>query len=228
MARPRTDDPEARARIIAAAEELFAEHGYAGTSIRDITRRAGVTSAMAHYYFGSKEHLYRSILETAVTTIRALIEEAGESREAFQPKLEKLIEAQLTYITSHAHLSRILFRELLAGGEHIVEIFERFPLTNYQLMRQVIAGGVRKKELRRLDVDLAPISLMGMIIVFQVMRPVIYRVLDKPTYDEPFIKRLSRHTAELFLDGAKRGAKEAVAEKEARTPKRQRAKGGKR
>jgi TetR/AcrR family transcriptional regulator len=202
MARPKTTDPEAKARIIAAAEELFAERGVAATSIRDITRQAGVTSAMVHYYFGNKEGLYRAILETAVTTVRTLIAEAAESDQAFPEKLETLIEAELTYITSHAQLSRILFRELLAGGHQILAIFQKLPLNNYQLMRQVIGDGIERKELRKLDLDLAPISLMGMIVVVQVFRPVISRVLDKPTYDQEFIKRLSRHTADLFLNGA--------------------------
>lgn len=204
MARPKTDDPEARASILAAAEALFAERGFSGTSIRDITRRAGVTSAMVHYYFGNKEGLYRAILESAVVTIRALLAEAVASPAPFRQKLEQLIEAELRYISSHTQRARILFREMLAGGTHVLAILQQFPLNNYQLMRQVIADGVSRKELRRLDVDLAPISLLGMVIVFQVMRPVIARVLDQPNYDEAFIKRLSRHTADLFLHGAQR------------------------
>ena len=63
MARPKTDDPEARAKIAAAAEQLFAARGYDGTVVRDIARAAGVNAAMIHYYFKSKEGLYRAILE---------------------------------------------------------------------------------------------------------------------------------------------------------------------
>jgi TetR/AcrR family transcriptional regulator len=221
MARPKTNDPEAKAKIIAAAEALFAERGFSETGIRDITRKAGVTSAMVPYYFGSKEGLYRSILETAVTTIRGLIAEAIESEEAFPDKLERLIEAELTYITSHSQLARILFRELLAGGDHILAIFQKFPLNNYQLMRQVVADGVRRKELRHVDIDLAPISLMGMVVVFQVFRPIITRVLGTQTYDEQFIKRLSIHTVELFLHGAERPAKKPVSAQPGQSPKRQ-------
>ena len=132
----------------------------------------------------------------------------------------KLIEAELTYITSHARLSRILFRELLAGGHHILAILEKFPLNNYQLMRQVISSGVAKKELRHLDLDLAPISLMGMIVVFQVFRPVIARVLEGPEYNRQFIRRLSRHTADLFLHGALRKPEARKPEKRTRKEKR--------
>jgi AcrR family transcriptional regulator len=49
MARPKTDDSEARAKIAAAAEQLFAARGYDGTVVRDIARAAGVNAAMIHY-----------------------------------------------------------------------------------------------------------------------------------------------------------------------------------
>jgi AcrR family transcriptional regulator len=51
-----------REHILNAAEEVFAELGYAGTSLREIVERAQVTKALANYYFGSKEKLFEEIL----------------------------------------------------------------------------------------------------------------------------------------------------------------------
>jgi hypothetical protein len=50
--------------------------------------------------------------------------------------------------------------------------------------------------------DLAPVSLMGMVVVFQLIRPIISVALGKTEYDQRFIKRLSAHTVDLFLNGA--------------------------
>ena len=49
-------------KILDAAEELFAERGYYGVSIRDITRHAGVELALANYHFGPKEELFRHVI----------------------------------------------------------------------------------------------------------------------------------------------------------------------
>ncbi len=55
----RTRDPEAkRAAILAAAREEFAEHGFAGATIRAIARRAGVTHGLVMLHFSSKEQLF--------------------------------------------------------------------------------------------------------------------------------------------------------------------------
>jgi Bacterial regulatory proteins, tetR family/Tetracyclin repressor-like, C-terminal domain len=54
----RRRDPEAsRAAILEAAREVFSEHGYAGSTIREIARRAGVTHGLVMRHFGSKEQL---------------------------------------------------------------------------------------------------------------------------------------------------------------------------
>ena len=54
-------DSFARDKILKAAEMAFAEHGYAGTSLREIVKRAHVTQALVTYYFGTKEALFKEI-----------------------------------------------------------------------------------------------------------------------------------------------------------------------
>ena len=51
----------AREKILEAAEVAFAEHGYTGTSLREIVKRAHVTQALVTYYFGSKEALFKEV-----------------------------------------------------------------------------------------------------------------------------------------------------------------------
>jgi len=48
--------------ILNAALQVFAEHGYSGSSIRQICAEAGVTKPMLYYYFRSKEHLYQELM----------------------------------------------------------------------------------------------------------------------------------------------------------------------
>ena len=53
--------PAKQTLIMESAEKLFAEKGFAGTSVRDIADEAGVNLAMISYYFGSKEKLLEAI-----------------------------------------------------------------------------------------------------------------------------------------------------------------------
>lgn len=58
--------PDTRAAILAAARELFAAQGYAGTSVRSIAASAGVDAALVHHYFGPKDDLFVAALELPV------------------------------------------------------------------------------------------------------------------------------------------------------------------
>jgi len=70
-ARTRTDT---RARIQQVAVELFAEHGYEGTSLREIAERLGVTKAALYYHFKSKEDIVASLVQDYYGQIDELIE----------------------------------------------------------------------------------------------------------------------------------------------------------
>ena len=87
----------AREKILKAAEETFAEHGYTGTSLRQIVARAHVTQALITYYFGSKEALFKEVFlrrgrEIATRRLQAL----EELRRADQPfTLDEVVASYL-------------------------------------------------------------------------------------------------------------------------------------
>ncbi len=90
---------DTKARILDVAERLFAEQGFAASSLRDITSEAGVNIAAVNYHFGSKEALLTAILERRVQPVNeerlrrlATIEEAAGTRS---PDVEHVLRALL-------------------------------------------------------------------------------------------------------------------------------------
>jgi AcrR family transcriptional regulator len=70
---------DTRERILDAAERLFAAHGFAGTSLRAVTREAEVNLAAVHYHFGTKEDLLRAVLDRVVVPVnRERLERLGQ------------------------------------------------------------------------------------------------------------------------------------------------------
>jgi AcrR family transcriptional regulator len=90
---------DTRERILDAAERLFAAHGFAGTSLRAVTREAEVNLAAVHYHFGSKEDLLRAVLDRVVVPInKERLERLGQleaSSGDAPPPLEGILEAYL-------------------------------------------------------------------------------------------------------------------------------------
>src|SRR5579863_3887023 len=60
-------------RIVATAEQVFAEQGLAGARMDEIARAAKVNKALLYYYFRSKEELHRFVLETLLSQLRTRV-----------------------------------------------------------------------------------------------------------------------------------------------------------
>ncbi|MGW0818059.1 TetR/AcrR family transcriptional regulator [Streptomyces viridiviolaceus] len=84
-----------RDRLLDAAERLFAEHGYAATSLRTVTVAAGANVAAVNYHFGSKEGLFRAVVERAMAAVNTerlrLLAELRAARSV--PSVEELVRA---------------------------------------------------------------------------------------------------------------------------------------
>ncbi|TAA46193.1 TetR/AcrR family transcriptional regulator [Pseudoxanthomonas winnipegensis] len=86
-------------RILGAAEELFALHGFAGTSLRQVTTRADVNIAAVNYHFGSKENLVNEVFRRRMDVMTAArlgqLEQALKRRGELEPILAAFVEPAL-------------------------------------------------------------------------------------------------------------------------------------
>lgn len=98
---PETEEAQAatKAAVFAAAERLFALHGFQNVSVRDITAEAGVNLASVNYHFGSKDALLFEIFKRRTSELNRerarMLHEANE-RHAGQPPVREILEALFT------------------------------------------------------------------------------------------------------------------------------------
>ncbi len=70
--------PETRERILSAAISLFQERGFAGTSIRDLAERAGVTTAAMYYHFEGKDQILEALFAPCLQDLQAIEAPPGD------------------------------------------------------------------------------------------------------------------------------------------------------
>jgi len=134
-------------RILAAAETLFAQRGFDGASLRQLTSDAGVNLAAVNYHFGSKEKLVEQVFRRRLDTLNAQ-RLAALARVAAQPdtRLEDVLDAfirpalELSHEDSGSLFMRVLAR---AFAEHD-DSLRKFLSENYgHVMRQFTAEFAR-------------------------------------------------------------------------------------
>jgi AcrR family transcriptional regulator len=110
-------------RLVDAAEELFCERGFKGTSIRDIAASAGCNIASVNYYFGSKEKLYEEVWHRHLIPMRDLriasINKVMSQTET-NPDLESLLRSFAdTFVGSMVDSSSMSRLSMLMAREYI-------------------------------------------------------------------------------------------------------------
>jgi TetR/AcrR family transcriptional regulator len=98
----------ARERLLETAIGLFAEKGYAGTSVREIVERAGVSKPVLYYYFQSKEGLFLAILDMAENLQKQLLSEILESEGNALDRLLILYRRVYAGIDEHRSLYKMI------------------------------------------------------------------------------------------------------------------------
>lgn len=113
VGRPRDGNPEeTRREILAAASEAFAAAGYVGATTRAVASRAGVNVATLHYHFGSKEGLYRAVLEAAGRGALPAIP-PGDAPD----RVAHIVDALFRFGEEHPGLARLALLDALAGPD---------------------------------------------------------------------------------------------------------------
>jgi AcrR family transcriptional regulator len=122
MQLPASSASATRNRIRSAAEHLFANRGFDGVSLRQLTAKAGVNLAAVNYYFGSKEGLYSEIIDQRIRPLNEArltgLAEAMASAGDGPPSLEHILEIFVRPILE-AH------RDPAKGGPSVVRILAR-------------------------------------------------------------------------------------------------------
>jgi AcrR family transcriptional regulator len=83
---------QTRQRILATASQLFVEHGYAATSVRDISQRLGMTKGSLYYHFASKEDLLVALLAPLFEAVDGFVAAAREGGEVTADLVRRLID----------------------------------------------------------------------------------------------------------------------------------------
>ena len=173
---------ELQSKLLDIAEELFAESGFAATSIRKIADAAGVNPALVHYYFGTKRDLLVTVMDRALEpmVVNVAAFQEADSLEAFD-----VARLMFEMVRRHPAMPRLIVREvMLSSGEIHAYFAEHFAPR---------IGGALPKLLKiqqaegRLNPDLDPgaatLMLLGLCVFPFVARSIAEPVLGV-RYDE--------------------------------------------
>lgn len=194
--------PGTRLRLLEAAGEEFAAHGFEKATVRSICARAEANLAAVNYHFGDKETLYREVFKHAFTKLHehaplSSLPDDASWRERLEDVVGGLLERLLS--AGESWHGRLMTHELAEPGPALRDVVGAF-------MRPMLARVDALIVEVRPDLDppareLHALSLIGHCVFFRHARPILDILYGPTRYAREDLPRLRSHVVTLFMRG---------------------------
>ncbi|MHB8079829.1 MAG: TetR family transcriptional regulator [Candidatus Krumholzibacteriia bacterium] len=201
---PRRHDTVAtRTALMRAALPLFAQRGFAGTTVEAIAGAARVNKALINYHFGGKQGLFTAILGDALSAAEARIRPLAADARPADRRLREFVRIWAAAAADTPEFPALMMRELIAGGQHLEAGFFARIVAIFGTVRDIIADGVRDGQFRPVDPLLTHLSVVGSLMFFFATEPARERLfeLGRPEAARPTREAFARHLEDLITVG---------------------------
>lgn len=192
-----------REAILDAAERLFAERGFEATSLSDVGAMAGVSRGTPGYFFGSKEELYRAVIQRCFQEVREAVQagrvRALASQEPAEVVLAGAVGEYFDFLQARPQFIRLLEWEALTGGQ----LLQDLPLLSGALqdalaaiMAELGLPADESAEARHLLV-----SIIALCWFPVVHGSTVLPALGVDARDAAFVAQRRRHVIDLVCNG---------------------------
>jgi AcrR family transcriptional regulator len=185
-------------KLLGISAELFAERGFSGVSMREISRKAGITQAAIYHHFTNKEALYIAAVEHLYKGQTSELVSMASQQKDSQTQLAVIVSSLLTLFDKQAQFRRIYFRELLDGDQKRLKlmvdgVFPEIHEFLIDLMEQLAP---------HMDSHLMVLDLSGLIFHHLEARKLSAQ-MDTGRAKHQKLSYLAEHIVALLLNGVR-------------------------
>lgn len=191
-------------RILESAEREFMTKGYAGARTTKIAEGAGVTHAMFHYYFRTKEKLFEKIVSDKVNLLKRMMSAfVFDGNLPLEEKLRHLINRHLDFIAENPFLPRFIIGGIsddsLQGFSFIREVKEYLPGICGEIQKEIDKGADEGK-FRRTDARMLIADIIALNVFSFISSPITDAVLGNRMEDiERYIKERKEYNYDTII-----------------------------
>lgn len=199
-----TDKQTTEQVILAAAEKEFLAKGYNGARTTSIAEAAGVTHAMLHYYFRTKEQLFDNIVDKKFRQMsESMLTILGNPSLPIIERIKGGIAAHFDFVAANPLLPRFVINEIISRPERYDILYGRARTivdSMYNNLQAEIDRAAEQGMMERVDAKMLFISIMSLniftFIAFPFMKPVMGELM---AHDERFLSARKAENIETIM-----------------------------
>jgi TetR/AcrR family transcriptional regulator len=141
-------DPTARERLLSVGADLFYRKGYAGTTVRELIRKAAVTPPVLYYYFGSKEGLFRELMQSKLREAEPIYDVTQLREESVKDRILGFAAQFYPLFVKNRDAVRLMLSTFFGPTEQSIPFpdVEENHRKFYHTIRSLVQEGIEKGE----------------------------------------------------------------------------------
>ncbi len=189
MASEKNQDPGKREQILLAAQQVFAEKGFKGATIRGVAEKAGIASSLIFYYFKNKTALYEAVFQSFFDQLEDLVRQNLSLDLDRLGQLRQFLFTLTDYGKEHRDMMRMLLREIIDNGHLVDKIAQEYFNPLFEIAVQFFKDGKREALFREVDALHYIHSFIGMNLFYFVAEPIVQAAGTGKPYSAEEVER---------------------------------------
>jgi TetR/AcrR family transcriptional regulator len=202
-----------RERLLDVASDLFAERGFDGVSVRDITRAAHANLGAVTYHFQSKEALFAEVVSRELAPFIEGGKEIASRQATPEAQLRAMLEFFALRVMHERPRLKVFFAECLAGGRRLPDRAQEGMAFRNRVFAEIIQRGIQEGVFRPFDTTNGAWMFFGMLSAYILFQPLMGTTARAHGYAPEFVKSVVDTAMSVFLDGIRARGTEGTARK---------------
>ena len=194
-------------KILESAKELFLQNGYEAVSTTQVAKKAGCNQALVHYYYRTKQKLFKIIFQEEIERMFMRLKEIPQDDISIEDFISKVIDTQLEFMKENKNAPLFLIGELRNNPEILELLPENMSQYSKEIlnrMRAFIKLKQSKGELQAIDVVDLLLDILS-LNVFPIMTQSFFLKVwgMQPQEQDIFLERRKEHIKKVILASIK-------------------------
>ncbi len=185
--------------ILKAAKEVFLEKGMEGARMQEIADKAKINKALLHYYFRSKEKLFRHIFENLLRNVFQPIKNSINQKDDIFVFIETFVDNYTRVLSQNPNLPNFIINEINRNPDRIRELIDPTKLDK-NFIQHLIDKSVKSGKIHPVSAEHLLIDMLGMCVFPILSRPIVEYFLFENQSDQyhNFLSERNRHIVDLL------------------------------
>jgi len=190
-----SETQQTEVHIKETAKRVFFQKGLLNATTQQIADEAGVNRALIHYYFRSRDQLFRAVLEEAVNETRSKVDSIFNSEEPFKVKISKYLDVFIDRNAEFPYIQNFIITEIMSDPEKMKEHFSR--KRNHMLKHIVppLKKEIENGNIKPVDPEHFIVNMMSLCSYPLVAKPFIQNMFS---YDDKMYRKFLKERKQVI------------------------------